>query len=186
VRVARAFTRSGAARSRDATNSAGAARPRAATDPDGGELHGHFCAEHLDAVAPDFAERETYACGPAPLLADLRRLYRARGHEARLHEERFTLDVPGFATDELEAPGTLHFVRSARRAEGDGRSLLEQAEAAGLRPESGCRMGICHTCTCRKVKGKVRDLRTGVTSSADDELIRLCVSAPVGDVALDL
>ncbi len=31
----------------------------------------------------------------------------------------------------------------------NGRPLLEQAEDAGLDPDHGCRMGICHTCTRR-------------------------------------
>ncbi len=160
---------------------------RAFTRSGGGELDGRFRMEHLEAVAPDFAERETFVCGPASLHDAVRRVYRDAGAEARLHEERFTLELPELTPAASDAPpGALHFVRSGLRAPGTGRPLLEQAEAAGLRPEFGCRMGVCHTCTCRKVKGTVRDLRTGVTSSAPDEPIKLCVSAPVGDVALDL
>jgi ferredoxin len=67
-----------------------------------------------------------------------------------------------------------------------GTTLLEQAEEAGLTPESGCRMGICHACTCRKTAGKVRDLRTGEVSSGDEEDIQLCISVPVGTVILDI
>ena len=47
-------------------------------------------------------------------------------------------------------------------------------------------MGICHTCTCRKTAGAVRNLRTGEVSDEDDEDIQLCISAPAGDVALEL
>ena len=68
----------------------------------------------------------------------------------------------------------------------DGRPLLEQAEAAGLTPESGCRMGICHSCTRRKTSGVVKNLITGAVSSADAEDVQICVSAPVGDVDLAL
>ncbi len=68
----------------------------------------------------------------------------------------------------------------------DGRSLLEQAESAGLTPENGCRMGICHTCTRRKVSGTVRNLTTGAVSTGPDENIQICVSVPVGDVDLAL
>ena len=67
-----------------------------------------------------------------------------------------------------------------------GRSLLEQAEHAGLSPQFGCRMGICHTCTCRKTAGSVRNLISGEVSRADEEDIQICVSAPLGDVELDL
>ena len=47
-------------------------------------------------------------------------------------------------------------------------------------------MGICHTCTCRKTAGSVRNVLTGEISSGEDEDIRICVSVPVGDVALEL
>ena len=68
----------------------------------------------------------------------------------------------------------------------DGRPILEQAEAAGLTPESGCRMGICHSCTRRKTRGAVKNLITGAVSSADEEDVQICVSAPVGDVDIAL
>ena len=84
------------------------------------------------------------------------------------------------------ATGTLRFLRSDRVAEVGEGTLLEQAEAAGLSPEFGCRMGICHTCTCRKAAGAVRNLRTGEVSVQENEDIQLCISAPAGDVALEL
>ena len=70
--------------------------------------------------------------------------------------------------------------------EDDGRSLLEQAESAGLAPQSGCRMGICHTCTRRKLRGAVRNLTTSTVSTADDEDVQICVSVAVGDVDIAL
>ena len=47
-------------------------------------------------------------------------------------------------------------------------------------------MGICNTCSCRKVTGAVRNALTGEVSTAEDEQIRICVSVPLGDVELDL
>ena len=68
----------------------------------------------------------------------------------------------------------------------DGWPLLDQAEAAGLTPASGCRMGICHTCTRRKTRGVVKNLITGAVSAVDEEDVQICVSVPVGDVAVAL
>ena len=68
----------------------------------------------------------------------------------------------------------------------DGRPLLDQAEAAGLTPASGCRMGNCHTCTRRKTRGAVKNLITGAVSAVDEEDVQICVSVPVGDVAVAL
>jgi hypothetical protein len=47
-------------------------------------------------------------------------------------------------------------------------------------------MGICHTCSCRKVAGTHRNLITGEVSPAAEEEIQLCVSAPLGDIAVAL
>ena len=67
-----------------------------------------------------------------------------------------------------------------------GATLLEQAEAAGLTPEHGCRMGICFSCTTRKTEGTVRNVVTGVESARPDEDIQICVNQPVGDCAVEL
>ena len=47
-------------------------------------------------------------------------------------------------------------------------------------------MGICFSCVSRKTEGTVRNVLTGEESSLPDEDIRICVSAPVGDCAVDL
>ena len=65
-------------------------------------------------------------------------------------------------------------------------TLLDMAEAAGLTPTSGCRMGICYTCKCTKKSGQVRNVLTGELSSNDEEDIRICVSTPVSNVGLAL
>jgi ferredoxin len=85
-----------------------------------------------------------------------------------------------------DASGILHFVRSGQSVPIGAGTLLDQAEAAGLSPEFGCRMGICHTCTCRKSAGAIRDIRTGEVSGEEDEDVQLCVSVPAGDVALEI
>ena len=101
----------------------------------------------------------------------------------RLLTETFT--PPTLAvTDAVQ--GTLRLLQSSREVPLAGGSLLEQVEAAGLQPELGCRMGICHTCTCRKTAGAIRDMRSGAISDEEDEDIQLCVSVPAGDVALEI
>ncbi len=82
--------------------------------------------------------------------------------------------------------GRRRFARSGQEAPNTGATLLEQAEALGLKPEFGCRMGICFSCTSRKSEGTVRNVLTGEESSLPDEDIRVCVSAPVGDCVVDL
>lgn len=154
------------------------------TRESGGTLSGHLCREHLDAVAPELACAETYVCGPPGLLESARRMFAEDGIEEFLHVESFLPPSLAISSDRTE--GNVSFVHTGARVANSGRSLLEQAEQAGLSPEFGCRMGICHTCTCRKTAGTVRNLVSGEVSSADDEHIQICVSVPVGDVELDI
>jgi ferredoxin len=78
------------------------------------------------------------------------------------------------------------FTRSGRRTATTTASLLEQAEELGLRPESGCRMGICFSCTATKTSGTVRNVLTGEESSAPGEDIRICVSRAIGDCHIEI
>jgi stearoyl-CoA 9-desaturase NADPH oxidoreductase len=147
-------------------------------------LTGRFEAAHLDALAPDHRDTLTFACGPTGLIDALEEIHAGTDGEALLQVERFTpqaLVRPAGATG-----GTIRFERSDLEVTDDGRSLLEQAEAAGLTPENGCRMGICHTCTRFKPAGAVTDLRDGRVSDAPDSRVQLCVTVPAGDVVLDL
>jgi ferredoxin-NADP reductase len=119
-------------------------------------------------------------CGPPSLVDAVRGTWPEPEH---VLSESFTAPVFQATT---AASGTLSFLRSGRSVPIAGGTLLEQAEAAGLSPEFGCRMGICHTCTCRKAAGAVRDVRTGEVSDEEDEDVQLCVSVPAGDVALEI
>jgi ferredoxin-NADP reductase len=155
--------------------------------PGAGELDGRFERAHLRAAGVDPAEALTFACGPTGLLDQVRAIWAQDGLEVRLHVEQFTPPAPvRLDGDGQHIAGSLRFARSGVEATGTAAPLLDQAETAGLTPKSGCRMGICHTCTCRKLEGAVRDLRTGEVSTAPDELIQICVNAPVGDVTLDI
>jgi ferredoxin len=137
-------------------------------------------------VCPDWAARETYACGPAGLLAELDTHYRASGNAARLHVEHFTAD--GVLGDGAHGcGGAITFLRSDARAVSDGsRPILLAGEAEGLELPHGCRMGICHSCCGRLRAGRVRDLRTGEVLGTRGELVRTCVNAPEGDVEIEL
>ncbi len=142
---------------------------------------GHFGPDHLDAVAPWAAESQTFLCGPAPLMDAVADVFAARGLTDRLHTEEF---VPAAPVAAGEAGGTLRFAASGVTAENDGRTLLEQAEAAGLTPESGCRMGICFSCVAVKTSGCTRNVLTGDVDDDPDRHVQLCITAPVGDVDL--
>ena len=141
-----------------------------------GDLDGYFDAEHLAAAMPE--PDAVYVCGP-PALVDA-----VRAHRPDAHFESFV--PPTFTMPAESSGGRVTFTDSGVELTDDGRPLLLQAEDAGLTPESGCRMGICHSCTRRKTRGAVRNLITGAVSTTDEEDVQICVSAPVGDVDLAL
>jgi ferredoxin-NADP reductase len=147
------------------------------------ELPGRFGREHLAAVISDHAAAATFVCGPPALIDSVRTVW-AEGGLPEPAVETFT--APALRFDTEGAEGRVSFTASGRQAANSGLPLLEQAEDAGLAPEHGCRMGICNTCSTRKRTGTVRNVISGGLSSAGEEQIRICVSVPVGDVALDL
>jgi stearoyl-CoA 9-desaturase NADPH oxidoreductase len=157
------------------------------TEHPGGDLEGLLCRAHLDAVAPARAAAETFVCGPPGLMAAVERLWAEEGNAARLHVEHFA-PAPLAPAAREGVGGSLRFARSDRTVADSGATLLDQAEAAGLRPASGCRMGICHTCTSHLAAGCVRDVRNGRTTEAGPTgtAVQLCVHVPEGDVTLDL
>ena len=139
----------------------------------------HLSPARLERLVPGYRDVPTWACGPAPLVEAVRAAY--DGSDA-LRLEYFKPPRTGSGA----VGGELVFERSGRTVTNSGVSVLEQAEAAGLTPESGCRMGICFSCTSRKTEGTVRNVLTGVESSLPDEDIQICVNAPVGDCVVDL
>jgi len=139
------------------------------------------CADAITAMIGPLEGAVAAVCGPPRLIDAVRSLWPDPGE---VLAETFT--PPALTVTGAAANGTLRFLRSEQAvAIGEG-TLLEQAEAAGLSPEFGCRMGICHTCTCRKAAGAVQNILTGEVSEEEDEDIQLCVSVPAGDVALEI
>lgn len=139
-----------------------------------------FSEFELRRLIPDYKNTDTWACGPGGLIQLVADAY---GEEnPRLRVEFFK--PPSWGTG--AAGGDVSFTRSGETGENTGATLLEQAEALGLKPEFGCRMGICFSCVKTKTDGTVRNVLTGEESSLPDEEVRICVSAPVGDCSVDL
>jgi stearoyl-CoA 9-desaturase NADPH oxidoreductase len=151
---------------------------------DGCAAAGRFSAGQLSAWAPDYAERDTFVCGPDGLTRAVTRHWADSGLTDRLRREAFAVAPDVDPAERVAA--SISFRRSARTVESTAPTLLAIAEGAGLRPPTGCRMGICRTCTCTKVSGTVRDRVTGAVDSTAGSRIRICVSEPLGPVTLDL
>ncbi|WP_370325419.1 ferredoxin reductase [Euzebya sp.] len=146
-------------------------------------LQGRLVVEHLDEVAKGWADATAFVCGPAGMLEAAEAVWADADAAGQLHVERFALHPDlGAGTGE----GRIRLADSELEIDDDGRPLLAQAEDAGLQPDYGCRMGICKTCTTRKVSGITENLTSGDTSTEDDDDIQICVSVAKGDVELAL
>ena len=155
-------------------------RPATATEQDG-----YFRPEHLMALA-EAEGAQVFLCGPPALMDSVREFMEARGLGDRLHSEAFTLATAPVIDPNEPITGTVDYSKSGTESENDGRTILEQAEAAGLNPEYGCRMGICFSCTAVRKTGCTRNILTGELDSETDQPIQICVNTPVGDVDMDL
>ncbi|WP_030170160.1 ferredoxin reductase [Spirillospora albida] len=134
-------------------------------------------------LCPDWAERDTWACGPAGLLDAISDHWEAAGAAERLRIERFRL-APVAGSGE---GGLVRFTTSDVEVEAPGDTpLLVAGEDAGALLPSGCRMGICYSCVGTLRSGKVRDLRTGEVHGEEGCTVQTCISAAAGPVEIEL
>ena len=136
---------------------------------------------------PDYAKRSTFLCGPGPFMDRAQKLWECVGSSELIDRESFAPTTAPTPMVSAVRAAQVRLVRSDRAvtAKGQG-TLLEQLERAGERPVHGCRIGICHSCKCRKQTGTVQNLLTGEVSSEPDQEIQLCISVPRSDLRLDL
>lgn len=98
----------------------------------------------LDELVPDWAERETWACGPAGLLDAVEEHWTAHGVRERLHTERFRSGIVVAGEG-----GEVTFSASGKTVDADGGTpLLDIGEEAGcahaLRVPHGYLLRLCH------------------------------------------
>ena len=141
----------------------------------------------LTAAVPDVEERQTFVCGPSRLSEAAGSIWGELQLRGALKFERF--DAPAIRTadvgESVNVQVTLSRSQRTVNLTGSG-PLLTQLEAAGLKPASGCRRGICHQCACQMASGVIEDLQTGERRTVQGERVKLCVSRALGDVEIQL
>lgn len=158
------------------------------------EQHGFISGDHIQNFCPDFLQRTSYICGPSPMIQQARNVLDELGlSKENIHFEFFgaaPIESDSFINNSnKEQTSTVHFHASNLVSISDNNTpstLLEQAEEQGLTPVSGCRIGVCHQCICKKKSGVVFNTRTQEYSDTGSEEIQLCISVAQSDVVLDL
>lgn len=144
---------------------------------------GLISADVLRQHVPDLDRRQVLACGPGGFVQTARSLC----------DKAISFMGEGFTAAPLSAdhtgPATVDvtLTKSQRTVSvATGVSLLEALEAAGLNPQHGCRMGVCHTCSCTRTSGTTQSMQNGALESEGGLDVRLCVSRARTDLSLDL
>ena len=138
---------------------------------------------------------EFYVCGPSSMMETITRdLYACGVGNDDIKLEAFGAaplanSEPGetAATAGHAKPHRVHFSRSNKtvRWTPSTKSLLELAEASGIKARFGCRSGNCGTCSSGIQDGKISYIRQpGVEPASGSCLI--CIARPQGDVVIDL
>lgn len=148
----------------------------------------HLRNQDLEGVS-GLKARQVFLCGPAGLMDLANTLLHQHGVRQRdIHSTFFSAAAPALDADlqNQALGGNVRFGKSDLEASSEGTaSLLEMAEASGLTPRYGCRMGICHQCSCRKTSGTVINRLTGKASGPGEENVQLCISIPLGPVTIE-
>ena len=147
----------------------------------------------LQPAAYDF-----YLCGPTPFMKSLyngllnwgvpeiRINYEFFGPASALKEGAEAATQPAVAS---KSSGDLQvsFAKAGLTADWDpsSESILDFAEAQGLRPPFSCRTGICHTCSSKLIQGEVEYV-TEPLDMPDPGCVLLCVSKPKTNLILDV
>lgn len=145
--------------------------------------HGRLDATLLQQLVGDATGRQVLACGPAGFIQSARALLEPVA--ASFQAEAFTPPAMASARADGEVEVTLARRGLTLRLP-RGQTLLAALEAAGIRPDSGCRMGICNTCACGKQSGLTHDVHTGQPDSEPAPALRLCINRAGSDLVLDL
>jgi len=145
------------------------------------ELQGRISIELLNGVVDEPAH--VLACGGAGFVANARQL---------LQVSALSFQAEAFSAPVVDAGAAAGVVRVELANSGkvlelnSGASLLDALEAQGIYPPSGCRMGVCHTCSCKKLSGTTQDMQSAELSTEPGAAVRLCTSRAHSDLVLAL
>jgi ferredoxin-NADP reductase len=151
---------------------------------------GRLDIEMLREIAPDFADREVFVCGPPAYMAAMRPMLTGAGLGAdRYHEESFVVSEPAFPERSASTGRfTVELTRSGRIIDCDASTaVLEAAAQAGITLPSSCGQGLCGTCVATLEKGSVEMPDNGGLRPRDklENKVLLCCARPMEDLVVD-
>ena len=146
-----------------------------------GEAAARVGSYDLDGLG-ELGAAHVLACGPGGFVDAAR---------ARLQAQVAQFDSEAFSAPQLaeveQGSVQIQLLKTGRTLTVPrGIALLPALEAAGIKPASGCRMGICNTRVCGKTSGITRHTLTGDYASEPSVPLKLCVNSASTDLTLEL
>ncbi len=128
-------------------------------------------------------EITVYACGPSGFASTAESLF---AEAAVVQTEAFSLSQ--FSAEQTDI-GFINVTLTKSNktvAIPKGQSILSSLEQQGIKPNHGCRMGICNKCACTKAQGATKNLLNGAANQEPTQLLKICVNSAQSDLVIDL
>ena len=137
-------------------------------------------AEHLYLIQ-DVTNSTVYACGPSGFVHTAENVFTTA---KQFKSEAFSLtpiisDETGFVNVTLTKSNKVLSIPK-------GQSILVGLEQQNIKPQHGCRMGICNKCACNKAQGATKNLVNGQDNAEPNNLLRICVNTAQTDLVIDI
>lgn len=137
-------------------------------------------AEHLHLIQA-LKDSTVYACGSSDFVATAEQLFK---NAQQFKSEAFSLtpmvfDDTGFIQVTLTQSNKVVSIAK-------GQSILVGLEQQNIKPQHGCRMGICNKCACHKAQGATKNLVNGQENREPNNLLRICVNSAQTDLVIDI
>ena len=124
-----------------------------------------------------------YACGPSGFAATVETLF---SDAALLQTEAFSLSQLDVGASETGFINVRLTQSNKTVVIPKGQSILASLEHQGIKPNHGCRMGICNKCACTKAQGSTQNLLNGSANHEPAQLLKICVNSAQSDLVIDL
>jgi len=149
------------------------------------DVVGRFSIKHITKNKIDLLDKTVLICGPADMIEHSKNVLLANN----VDEQNISFEY--FKKKKFNTISTEKIVGKLKLnhqeiAIDNSKPILEQLEANQIKAKYGCRMGLCKQCTCTKKSGIVYNQLTNKFSEDKEESIQICVSIPLGEVAIDL
>jgi ferredoxin-NADP reductase/DMSO/TMAO reductase YedYZ heme-binding membrane subunit len=154
------------------------------------DSQGRIGIKTIQALMPN-PYGDFFLCGPTAFMKEVCEDLAQWGVEiGRIHFEFFgpstvILGNKNSSTTD-KAVHQIQFYPDSYPVTWDGKStLLEAALSDGLKPKYGCRSGVCGTCACKLLRGKISYVQAPAASTTKDTIL-LCSARPESDITVDL